>query len=166
MEPEGKMGCNNIILCRSVTVAIWSPPFTFSRSCHLCSPDFLSYLENTHTPADTQCQVTLTGLCSSESGFSWPVCMPLSYTGTVCVWDRLTQCVVSSNLNCCSSETVCACMCVWVCQNLCPSRRRQRGAAESPWRLAGQPWQDFVNTLDGMSLKNRNLLYVTAWFFF
>lgn len=61
--------------------------------------------------------------CRCASQISW-LSAPLCHTPMLCVWGkRLMQCVVSSNLNCCSPETHCVCVracvrqerdCCWV----------------------------------------------------
>ena len=77
-------------------------------------------------------------LCTCASGEVGTVCCQ-QYSKLLLIADALYMCV-------CLREIVS------VCQSLCLSRR-QRGAAESPWRLAGQPWQDFINMLHAANLK-------------
>ena len=57
------------------------------------------------------------------------------FGGDVCVY-WLAQCVVSSNLNCCSSESHCACMYVCGCAGVCDRQE----TARSCWVTMATGW--------------------------
>lgn len=93
-------------------------------------------------------------LCASQ--ISW-LSAPLCHTLMFYVWGkRLMQCVVSSNLNCCSPEM----HCVYVCVSECGSVKKVT-AAESPWWLAQRPWRDYVIKIE--AVRNIPLSSFSMW---